>query len=186
MQLENLVTGYGRPVLDDRTDGPLPRLRWWTIPHANRRILLRDGSVGFNLIHFATWWNESLHSLAAPLDKFDEWGYANRVIAGSNTTSEHAGGCAVDLDATRHPRGVPILRTFSAYQARRIRNRLRLYDGTIGWGGDYHRIPDGMHFEFADGYSLASAEKVARKLLTSPRGLAVLGANPGAREVILS
>lgn len=185
--LSGLTTGYGHPVLGNSTLGPLPRLRDFEIPTTGRHILLRDGSVGFNLAHFALWWNDCVHKLNAPGDVWDEWGWAPRPTRGQTTGfSEHAAGGAMDLDATRHPRGVPLLRNLTAYQTRRIRNRLKLYEGVIGWGGDYQRSPvDGMHFEWTHGITLADNERVARKLLNSPRGKIILNGNPGLREVIM-
>lgn len=185
-------TGYGRPVLTSRTDGPMPRLRWFVIPGTKRRILLRDGAVGFNLVHFAVWWDRHMHRLDKPGETPDEWGYADRAVRDSTTTvSEHAGGAAEDLDATLHPRGVPILRTFTKYQVFRIRRRLRLYrapngEAVLGWGGNYTRTVDGMHVEWANGTTLAQAERVARRLMDSPVGVEILKANPGLRKVILS
>lgn len=183
-------TGYGRPVLTATTTGPLPRLRVWRIPGCDRTLTLRDGSVGFLLIHFALWWHETIN----PLDKgaWDEWGYAVRPTrTNSAVTSEHAGGGAADLDATQHPQGVPILRTFKRWQIRRIRKRLKVYTThrgvmVLGWGGDYKRTPDGMHVEWAKGAGLVDAEEVARRLIDTGRGRRILAANPGARDVILS
>lgn len=180
-------TGYGRPVLTKDTDGPLPRLRLWVIPGAGRHLLLRDGAVGFLLIHLATWWHRYFHRLDAPHEVWDEWGHADRPVRGTTDVwSEHAGGVAEDLDATRHPRGVPILRTFTYLATVRIRRRLRMYHGVLEWGGNFKRTPDGMHFEWARGVPLAEAERQARRLFGTKIGQDILRANPGARQVIES
>src|SRR6185436_1098451 len=75
------VNGY--PVLStNRTTGPLPRLRKWVVPGANRHLLVRDGSTGFLLLHFALWWHESIGKLDAKGAPWDEWGWAVRPVRG--------------------------------------------------------------------------------------------------------
>lgn len=187
-------TGYGGQVLDGRFDGPFPRLRKFVIPGADRTINLRDGSMGFILVHFALWWHEVVHALNAPGQVWDEWGWAPRLVRGSSSViSEHAGGRAADLDATLHPRGVS-LRTFKRWQVVKIHARLLFYRVWVGkklarvlsWGGDYQHTVDGMHIEIAPGVSIAMAERLAAFLMRTPRGKRILAANPGLREVILS
>ncbi len=161
------------------------RLRKFVIPGAGRTLILRDGSAGFLLVHIALWWHETISPLNHGV--WDEWGHAVRPIRGKTTGySNHASGTAEDLDATEHPRGVAISRTFKAWQTAKIRLRLRLYSGVLGWGGNYHHASnvDGMHFELIKG--LAAAEKVARRLMKSPRGKRILAANPGLKRVIES
>ena len=176
----------GWPVLTGTTDGQLPRLRRWVIPTpgapADRHLYLRDGSAGFLLAHLAVWFHERVERL--DLGVWDEWGYANRPVRGSTSSiSNHASGTAMDLNATRHPLGVPISRTFTTAQVRAIRHRLKLYHGRVDWGGEWSR-PDGMHFELAPGTTLDGVERVARGLIDSPRGERVLDANPGALAII--
>ena len=178
-------TGYGWPVLTSSTKGSPPRLRKFVLPGTNRHLLLRDGSVGFLLCHFALWWHDRISRLDG--GTWDEWGWASRPVREQNDVmSEHAGGCAADLDATQYPRGVSIWRVMSKGQIVAIRLRLKFYGGALGWGGDYNRTPDGMHIEIAKGTDLAKCERVARRLLNTPRGRKILKANPGLREVILS
>jgi hypothetical protein len=180
------TSANGFPVLlTNRTTGSLPRLRKFVIPGTSRYLYLRDGSVGFLLVHFAMWWDRWVSRLDG--GTWDEWGWAVRPIRGQTTGySNHASGTAEDLDATQYPRGVPILRLFKPVTIAAIHRRLRLYGGVLGWGGDYHNTPDGMHVEVADGMTLAACERVARRLMDTKRGKAVLEANPGLRGVILS
>lgn len=177
----------GWAVLDSSTTGPLPRLRKWNVPTPPdgpaRHLNLRDGSAGFVLVHLALWFHEKVERLDT--GQWDEWGWASRPIRGGTAISNHASGTAEDLNATRHPLGVPISRTFTPRQVRMIRRRLRRYRGVIHWGGNWSR-PDGMHFEIAPGTTLAEAERVARRLVRSRRGRKVLEANPGALHVIRS
>lgn len=179
------TTVNGHLVLSNRTAGPLPRLRKWIIPETNRHLMLRDGSMGFILIHVALWFDEVVERLDRSGEPWDEWGYAVRPVRGETTGfSNHAGGAAEDLNATKHPRGVPVSNTMTERQIRLIRRRMRLYDGVVIWGGGW-RIPDGMHFEIAD-VPLAKCESIAKRLMHSPRGERILAVNPGAEEVILS
>jgi hypothetical protein len=179
-------TGYGWPVLTSTTTGPLPRLRKWWIPDTDRHIFLRDGSAGFVLVHLILWFHERIEDIDDGI--WDEWGYAYRMVRGSTSSwSEHAAGTAADLNATRHPLGVPTTKTFSAWQILRIRWRLRrVYRGVIMWGGDYKNRPDAMHFEIAPGKTLADCERLARRLMRTKRGQRILEDNTGARAVILS
>lgn len=178
------LTVNGWTVLaSNRTTGALPRLRRWYVPGAGRHIYLRDGAAGFLLIHLALWFHEKLERLDVGV--WDDWGWAVRPVRGQTTGySNHAGGVAEDLNATRHPIGVAVSRTFTPAQIRRIRWRLRIYRGLIIWGGAWTR-PDGMHFELAPA-TLSRVERVARLLMLTPRGRRILKANPGAKEVITS
>ena len=175
----------GWPVLTGATAGELPRLRKFILPGTGRHLLARDGAVGFLLAHFALWWHSRLDRLDGGV--WDEWGYALRPVRGQTSGySNHASGTAVDLDATQFPRGRAIGAVFKAWQIKRIRRRLKLYGGLLGWGGNYTRTPDGMHVEVNPGVPLAACERLAVRLLTSPRGRALLEANPGLESVIRS
>jgi len=74
-----------------------------------------------------------------PKDPDDDWGYANRPIAGTRSPSNHSWGLAVDIDASRYPQG---------------QRRLKPPDWLVylfgqwgwSWGGGWSN-PDPMHFE---------------------------------------
>lgn len=169
-------------VLDSGTSGPPPRLRSWKIPDTERKILLRDGSAGFLLVHMASWFDERIEKLDT--GQLDDWGWANRDIRGSSVISNHASGTAMDLNATKHPMGVSTRATFSLDQVERIHKRLRFYDGCLRWGGDYENRPDAMHFELDK--AMPAVQHKARDLSDSPRGKKILKANPGAKKLIFS
>jgi len=159
-----------------------PSLYTWTIPAKNGviRIRLRNGSAGFLLCHFLLWWAERLEPLLGKV--LDDWGYAYRAVRGSETTlSNHSSGTAADANATRWPLGTEHM---SATMKARIRLRLRLYRGCLRWGGDYSGRKDQMHTEI--NAELPVCEKVARRLMRTPRGKRILEANPGQAEVIKS
>lgn len=131
----------------------------YEVPGTTLRIRLRKGDAGFLLVNLTSWF----HSAVEPIDEgqLDDWGYAERTVRGSTTSvSNHASGTAIDLNALRHPLGVR--NTFTDEQERRIRARLRLYEGCIRWGGDYQNRPDEMHFEIVR--SPAEVARVAAKL----------------------
>lgn len=183
-------TVNGWTVLEsNRTTGSLPRLRKWNLPMAHfthvepRHFYLRDGSAGFLLMHVLLWFHEKVERLDVGI--WDDWGWAVRPVRGQTSGySNHAGGVAADANATRHPIGVPVARTFTPAQIRAIKWRLRLYRGLIIWGGIWSR-PDGMHFELARA-DMSRVERLAKVLAKTPRGKRILKANPGALAVINS
>jgi hypothetical protein len=174
------VSENGYPVLDADTTGRAPRLRSFIIPGVNRKLLLRDGSCGFLLVHLTMWFDFAIESVDT--GGLDDWGYARRQIGGSSKWSNHASGTAIDLNATKHPQGVATRATFSKEEIASIHKRLKFYDDCIRWGGDYSGTPDGMHFEI--NRLLAAVEKRAQALTNSKRGKAICDANPGLKAFI--
>jgi hypothetical protein len=172
----------GYVVLDEDTTGPPPRLRSWVIPGVDRKLLLRDGSVGFLLVHLTMWFDRVIESVDS--GGLDDWGYARRQISGSSEWSNHASGTAIDLNATQHPMGVSTAKTFSQLEITRIHKRLNFFRDCIGWGGDYRSRPDAMHFEIIA--SLGAVERRAKTLTGSGRGKQICNLNLGAKAFILS
>jgi hypothetical protein len=174
-------------LYDNRTTGPLPRMRKLVIPLASgeeRHFYVRDGSVALHLGTFALWWHERLEPIN--VGTWDEWGWAVRPIRGQTSGySNHASGTAIDINATEHPRGVATSRTFTPDEVARIHLRLRWHEGVLRWGGDYQSTPDGMHVEI--NLPLSEVERVAQeKLVDSRRGKRILAANPGLLAVVMS
>jgi hypothetical protein len=82
----------------------------------------------------------------------DDWGWAYRPIRGRTTGfSNHASATAIDLNATKHPRGAE--GTFTAAEKRAVRRILadlvdeRTGESVVRWGEDFSTTVDGMHFE---------------------------------------
>jgi hypothetical protein len=98
------------------------------------------------------------HATVEPLQWPGCWGWADR-------ESKHRYGTAIDLDAPKHPQGVPAARTFTRPQITAVGRILARYDGLIVWGGTWD-LPDtdGMHFELRDGATFAQVAAVARTL----------------------
>lgn len=174
------TSSNGWPVLQSGSR----TLRTWEVPGCDRHLVLRQGSAGFLLVHNATYIDRYVERLDRGV--WDEWGHAVRTIRGQTSGySNHASGTACDLNATRHPLGVPTSRTWTDNQIRLIRRRLGMYHDCIRWGGDYRNRADAMHWEIDRG--LAACEKEARRLMTTTKiGREILAANPGARKEILS
>lgn len=174
-----MPTSYnGWPVVQPSS----PLLHGWVIPDASRTMKLRNGSAGFLLSHFTLWFHETIEAIDE--GTYDDWAYAYREVRGSSGWSCHASGTAVDLNATRHPLGTAPEANYSKKHIAAIRDRLRLYQGCIRWGGDYSGRKDPMHFEINKG--IEACEDVALKLIDTPRGKRILEANPGQKRVILS
>lgn len=161
-----------------------PRLHKWLIPGASRHLFLRNGSAGFLIGHFALWFHERIERL--DLGVWDDWGWAVRPIAGQvSGYSNHASATAADINATKHPLGVPTLATFTRTQVNAIHRALdERYSDALRWGGDYENRPDAMHIEIQ--VPLAQAERAARKILATPRSERLLAANPGQKKIILA
>ncbi len=77
----------------------------------------------------------------------DEWGYSYRENRNASNWSNHAAGRAIDFNATRHPNGVAIGRTFTTKQIVECRMIEAELDYTVAWGGNYKGVPDSMHWE---------------------------------------
>lgn len=174
-----LTSQNGWPVLPTNS----PKLHTWVIPARNGQftLRLRNGSAGFVLAHLALWFAEVIEPVAGKV--LDDWGYALRPVRGqTNGYSNHAAGCAEDLNSLEHQLGQSA--TFTTKQYAAIRARLRWMRGVIRWGGDYNGRKDEMHFEVVQ--SLEATEREARRLMLTWRGQRILKANPGQKAVILS
>lgn len=104
---------------------------------------------------------EQFHDRVEPIvrsdwHQADDWGYYYRLSTGSSTyLSCHASGTAIDINATRHPYGIPAYRTFTADQIREVHKILDEVQ-VVEWGGDWN-LADGMHFEISGSYAEVAA-----------------------------
>lgn len=159
----------------------------WEIPTGPNGVLatrlrMRRGSIGLALAHFVLCFDAKVEDVDGGI--MDDWAWAFRAVRGySSTLSNHASGTAVDLNATQHPLGRD---TMTSQEEATVHALLKRYDGLLRWGGDYKTRLDQMHIEVDDGATMAQMEKLARRLMTTPRGERILKANPSQRAVILS
>jgi peptidoglycan hydrolase-like protein with peptidoglycan-binding domain len=121
-----------------------PALRKFKIPGTEAKLSLRR-EVAALMVGLAA----DFHKNVENLNPKSCWGHDHRKIAGTNSWSFHAPGIAIDLNASRHPRGQR--GTFTAGQVTSIRRLLKDYSyhgvRLFRWGGDFHTKVDEMHFE---------------------------------------
>jgi hypothetical protein len=143
--------------------------KWWNAGEA--KLQLRPGAAGFLLCHLATWFDQRMERLGADQDDF---GWSLRRIAGTDIWSNHSSATAVDLNASKHPQGER--GTFSTDQVLRIEKRLEeAYEHKIVWGGNYHTLPDEMHWEIQGTFD--EVKILVAKLRDTPIGKQVIEAN---------
>lgn len=110
-------------------------------------------------------WHETVEELVWP----GCWGWAEpRPIRGDTagtTTSNHCSATAWDLCAPKHPRGVPIWRTFTAEQLQAIAAMEARYAGVLRWGGRWSGADvDGMHWEGVPGVTVEAVHALTARL----------------------
>lgn len=172
------TSANGWPVLQNGDR----RIRNFVIPtpQGSVRVPLRDGSAGFLIACFMHWWAVSIEPITGRIR--DDWGHAVRPVRGQTSGySNHASGTAADINATQHPLST---RTLTVRERAKITWRLIAFRGVLRSGAFYRGRVDEMHVEVDA--SLAAAEKVARRMIGTQRGQAILAANPGLLNTILS
>lgn len=137
----------------------------YTVPTTNIRVSLRKGDVSVVLL----WVLEQFHKNVQPLRQSDTGGYAERLIRGGTSLSNHASGTAVDARWRDHPLGAR--GTFNDDQVGHIRDILTFCEGVIRWGGDYRNRADEMHFEVVG--SPAAIARIADKVRAYRLGKAI-------------
>lgn len=91
-----------------------------------------------------------LHAVEPVNEPGWDGGHAHRRVRGGSSWSEHAGGVAIDWNASQHPMGAAPTAGWTPEQVRVIRWWLATPTGRLfRWGADFRR-PDGMHFEVRD------------------------------------
>jgi hypothetical protein len=161
-----MKTIHGWDVIPKGDD---PRLKLFTIPGTDRKIRLRK-DVGPYLVAFAA----EYHQKIAPIDKgtFDDWGWCPlRDGRASSFPSDHCGGVALDLNATKE--GAQNRSNVSwwknpvrAAKFSALRKKFHLLE----WGGSYTKAYDPMHHTFNFGVGSASVLVEMKKLGIMPSG----------------
>lgn len=98
---------------------------------------LRRGSPLTILGAWLFWYDRNVEEIVSSV-----WGWSNTNDVGN---SNHLSGTAVDVNAPKYPWGQRVMP-----QARKdkIREGLRLFEGTVFWGSDWGRA-DEMHYQMA-------------------------------------
>lgn len=144
-----------------------------TIPGTDIKVRVRAGDVATVLLEVARRFHTEVERLdLVAVDRGtvvpgDDWGWAYRPVRGQTTgLSNHASGCALDLNATVHPRGVR--GTFSRKQLAAMRRILAatLDPGTgrevVRCGEWFTTTIDPMHWEI--NASQAAVSRVAARI----------------------
>jgi hypothetical protein len=169
--MSHTVSQNGWPVVHEADKDDQTRV--WTIPGQSRDVRLRmlPAAPGFVMAHFVLNFDRFIEDVEQGAD---DWGWAERNIAGDTDISNHASATAVDLNALRHPRGART--TFTVAQQDAVGEMLeRKYRNTIG-AGMFWRNADDMHFEYVTGRLLV--RELAGDLWDTPFGIKVREANP--------
>lgn len=96
---------------------------------------IRAGHASTILVAWLLWYHRNVEPLSSPV-----WGWsATNDVANSN----HLSGTAVDVNAPKYPWGS---RVMPAGRIAKVRNGLRLFEGTVFWGADWSRA-DEMHYQ---------------------------------------
>ena len=134
-----VLTDYGDPAL---TSNP-------AVPGTAGAVLimggLRSGDPMTCLLYVAARW----HSEVEPLVQSQgQWGYTYKSITGGSGWSNHAGGVAVDLNATRHPQGAhgTVMNMTAVGQIEQA------VGSALDWGGRWSGSSvDAMHWQISNG-----------------------------------
>lgn len=119
------------------------------VPGTSVRLTVRNGAPGDLLLEIAGLFDRLVQDIDNARGALDDWGYAERPIRGSTTTSNHASGTAIDVNATRWPLGRPPSVNLNATQIATVRRIVGAANGVVVWGGEWKNRPDPMHFELA-------------------------------------
>lgn len=136
----------GWPGIEDRAE-----LVTSTVRGTNELRFQLAPKASWILTEFAARFNDRVEKLDG--QQLDDWSYAWRPVRGSTSNlSCHASGTAIDLNATRHPRGVR--GTFGGKVADVRKLLAEFVDPltnicVIKWGKDFvpPSLPDEMHFQ---------------------------------------
>lgn len=159
------TTINGWPVIAKGTD---PILKLFTVPGTKRKLRLRK-DVGPYLVAFAS----EYHKLIAPIDTgtFDDWAWSPvRKGNASTKISDHCGGVAIDLNATKEGSQSKWNKWWTTHPVKyaRMRKLLKKYR-LLEWGGDYKRFYDPMHLVIKEP-KVAQVKAEMKRLGITPSG----------------
>ena len=120
------------------------RLKLFMVPGTKRHMRLRKDVGGYLVAFIAEY-----HKLIQPIDvgTYDDWAWtAPRKGRASSSISDHCGGVAVDLNATKEGSQSKSNVWWAQHpvKAARMRGLLKKYK-LLEWGGNYQNFYDPMH-----------------------------------------
>lgn len=153
-------TIHGWDIIEDGNDD---RLRNFKVPGTTRSLKLRK-DIGPYLIAFAS----EYHTQIAAIDKgtYDDWAWCPpRDGRASSQISDHCGGVAIDLNATKEGSQSKsnVFWVTKPKKALAMRRLLKKYD-LLEWGGDYKRFWDPMHLTFKYGVKAADVKAAMKEM----------------------
>lgn len=138
------------------------------VPGTNLVLPIRKGDANTILKGWVAWFNRNVESLNNP-----GRGYADEgsfTWTNSVASSNHLSGTAVDLNWSEHP----FYSNYGGYsqaEIAKVREGLRLFEGTIWWGQDWQSPKDGMHFQLNLSEGNSKNVAFASKLRTGYLGI---------------
>jgi hypothetical protein len=113
------------------------------VPGTTLGLPIRSGIANLILKGWVAWFHREVESLNNARGFSDEgaWTPTNDVA-----NSNHLSGTAVDLNWADHPFRVHNA-GFTAAEIAKVREGLKLFEGTIWWGNDWQSPRDAMHFQ---------------------------------------
>ena len=167
-------TQSGYPVIDEYGDPEL--LSNPEIPGTGGvRVMggLRRGDVATVLLYVCERWQTTVEPI---IQSQGVWGYGKREIRGGSGWSNHAGGCAVDINAAIHGQGAATMSEATKNLVRAIIDAVNDMAGTtiVDWGGEWSGgTKDEMHVQMhgnASWLAVATAAQKIRGETTDPTG----------------
>ena len=141
---------------------------------AGRGWWAANADVAVVFTEFVERFNRDVEPVIVPGEEYDDWSHAYRDVRDGDDLSNHASATALDINATRHPRGVR--GTFTARQAqemREIKNSITDAAGVpvLRLGMDYQGTVDDMHVEI--NASAARVKEAANKIRKAKLAMAL-------------
>lgn len=159
------TTIKGWPVIAKGTD---PLLKEFTVPGTKRKLRLRK-DVGPYLVAFAS----EYHKLIAPIDegRLDDWAWSPvRTGNASSKISDHCGGVAIDLNATKEGSQSKWNKWWVTHPVKRARlNTLLKKYRLLEAGINYRNFWDPMHYVIKNP-NVAQVKAEMKRLGITPSG----------------
>lgn len=132
----------------------------------NVRLEIQRGIPATILNAWASWYHKNVEDIEYNYNNGsrDDWAWS---ATNDVWNSNHLSGTALDLNATKYPWGTYKM---PAHQVTKVREGLRLFEGTIFWGRDWGK-PDEMHFQLNYGPNDSRNKVFADKLSNGYLGI---------------